>query len=220
MFTGSSSFVESVDFIFWLIVGISLVVFIGITVTMIYFIIRYSRKRNPHPTNIDGNLALEITWTLVPLVLFMGMFYFGWEGYKEMRTVPDDAIVVKVTAQMWQWSFEYPNGVKTDTLYAAVNTPMRLNLTSLDVNHSLYIPAFRVKKDVVPGRKNVMWFKALQPGDYDIACAEFCGLKHAYMYTKAVIKDSTAFNEWYRDVSLKQNKPYQSLLAPKMAAVK
>jgi cytochrome c oxidase subunit II len=142
----------------------------------------------------------------------MGMFVLGWLGYRDMRNVPDDALLVKVTAQMWQWKFEYPNGLTTDTLYAAINTPMRLNLTSLDVNHSLYIPAFRIKKDVIPNRKNVMWFKAIQLGSYDIACAEFCGLHHAYMYTKVVIKDSSSFDNWYKELSLNQGKPYNSLL--------
>jgi len=219
MFSGASSFVEKTDAALWFIVGLSAIVFIGIVVTMIYFVVHYSRKKNPHPTNIDGHLGLELTWTLIPLGLFMGMFYMGWSGYRDIRNVPDDAMVVKVTARMWQWSFEYPNGIKTDTLHAVIYTPMRLNLTSMDVNHSLYIPAFRIKKDVIPGRKNVMWFKAIERGAYDIACAEFCGLQHAYMYTKVIVDDSASFDRWYAAVSAKQGKKFDSLLAPKPIAL-
>ena len=83
---------------------------------MVYFVIRYSRKKNPHPTNIEGNVPLEITWTVVPLLLFMGIFYMGWRGYLSELKVPESAVPIKVTAQMWKWTFEYPNGVQTDTL--------------------------------------------------------------------------------------------------------
>ncbi len=212
----ASTFVEYVDQAFWIVAGISFLVLIGIMAAMIYFVIRYRRSKNPHPTNIEGSLALEITWTLIPLVLFLGMFYIGWVGYKEMRNVPKDALAFKVTARMWQWTFDYPNGVQTDTLYVPVNTPVRLEVTSADVNHSLFIPAFRIKKDAIPGKRNMMWFKATRQGAFDIACAEYCGLKHSMMYTKVVVQDSSSFDAWYRSTSERQGKPYSPLLAPRI----
>jgi cytochrome c oxidase subunit 2 len=215
MFSGSSPFSDYVDTTFLVIVGISLLVLVGLLIAMVSFIVRYSRRKNPRPTNIEGNLPLEITWTVIPLALFMGMFYMGWEGYLKEITVPDGALSIKVTARMWSWSFEYPNGVTADTLYVPVNTPMKLTLHSLDVNHSLYIPAFRIKKDVIPNRENVMWFKSARTGSYDIACAEFCGLQHSYMYTKVVAKDSVQFEEWYRALSVQQAKPYTPMLIVK-----
>ena len=142
----------------------------------------------------------------------MYMFYLGWIGYQKISTIPEGALPIKVTARMWSWSFEYPNGVKTDTLYVPVNTPMKLTLHSMDVNHSLYIPAFRIKKDVIPNRENTMWFKTPFPASYDIACAEYCGLRHSYMYTKVVARDSVSFEQWYQDASAKQSKPYQPML--------
>jgi cytochrome c oxidase subunit 2 len=213
MFHGSSPFADYVDTTFLLISGISLLVLIGLLIAMVTFIIRYSRKRNPHPSNIEGNIPLEITWTVIPLVLFMGMFYLGWRGYLQESTIPANAIPISVTGQMWKWTFEYPNGVKTDTLYVPVGAPMKMQLHSLDVNHSMYIPAFRIKKDVIPNRTNEMWFAANQVASYDIACAEFCGLNHAYMYTKVVSRDTSAFESWYRAASTAQGKTYAPLTA-------
>lgn len=209
MFQGSSPYSDYVDATFLAIVGISTLVLIGLLVAMGYFLVRYSRKRNPHPTNIHGNLALEISWTLIPLALFMGMFYLGWKGYLMESTVPENAVPIKVTARMWVWSFEYPNGVTFDTLIVPVNTPIKLTLHSLDVNHSFYVPAFRLKKDVIPNRENTAWFKTNRIASYDIACAEYCGLNHSYMYNKVVSKDSTEFEHWYEQQSTKQSKPYK-----------
>ena len=212
MFEGTSPFSDHVDATFLFVVGISLLVLIGLVAAMILFVIKYSRKRNPRPSNIEGNVPLEILWTAVPLLLFLGMFYLGWEGYLKTVQVPEGAIPINVTARMWFWTFQYPNGVETDTLYVPVNTPVRLTLRSLDVNHSLYIPAFRIKKDVIPNRNNVMWFTTPKAASYDIACAEYCGLRHAYMYTKVVSLDSSGFERWYERVSSDQSKPYSSLV--------
>ncbi len=207
-----SPFSEYVDATFLTIVGISLIVLIGILVFMVYFLIRFSRKKNPHPTDIDGNVPLEILWTAIPLVLFMGMFYMGWRGYLEETEIPGNAVTIKVTARMWAWSFEYPNGVQADTLYVPMKTPIKLTLHSMDVNHSLYIPAFRIKRDVIPNRQNTLWFKTSEVGEYDIACAEYCGLRHSYMYNKVVSEDSAKFEEWYQHASQDQKKPYAPIL--------
>ncbi len=213
MFTGSSPFADYVDTTFLVITGISAIVLIGLMAAMIYFVIRYSRKRNPHPTNIEGNVPLEVAWTVIPLVLFLGMFYMGWEGYKQMSDVPDGAIPIKVTARMWSWTFEYPNGLQTDTLVVPVKEPIKLTLISQDVNHSMYIPAFRIKKDAIPNRENTMWFSTPEVQSYDIACAEYCGLRHAYMYTRLIALEHSAFELWYRERSGKEAKPYTPLTA-------
>ena len=212
MFEGTSPFSDSVDATFLSIVGISALVLLGILAFMIYFLVRYSRKRNPHPENIEGNVALEVAWTAIPLVLFMGMFYVGWKGYLDETTIPGNAVPIRVTAQMWSWSFEYPNGVKADTLYVPVHTPMKMLLRSVDVNHSFFIPSFRIKRDVIPNRESVMWFKTTEVAEYDIACAEYCGLRHSYMYNKVVSMDSIRFEGWYKKASIDQSKPYKALV--------
>lgn len=208
MFTGSSPFADYVDATFLFVVGLSLLVLLGLLIAMVYFVVRYSRKRNPHPTNIEGNVPLEIAWTVIPLGLFMVMFYLGWQGYLKISTIPEDAVPVRVTARMWSWTFAYPNGVTTDTLRVPVNVPVKLLLTSADVNHSFYIPAFRVKKDVIPNRENTLWFQTNAVASYDVACAEYCGLRHSYMYTKVVSMDTAAFRAWYMKTSAAQAKVY------------
>lgn len=212
MFTGASPYSDVVDADFIFVLILCSLVLLGLVVAMIYFVFRYSRKRNPHPRNIEGNLPLEVLWTAIPLGLFMYMFYLGWEGYQKINAIPEDALPLKATARMWQWTFEYPDGLITDTLYVPARTPVKLTLHSLDVNHSLYIPAFRVKKDVIPNRENKMWFKIPVVASYDIACAEYCGLRHSYMYTKVVSMDSTSFEAWYERASTKAGKPYAPLV--------
>jgi len=196
MFDDISNFANSVDgtFLFTLIVSVFFLVLI--TVLMIFFVIKYSRKRNPKATNIHGNMFLEIAWTGIPTLLVLIMFWYGWQGYKEMVNVPEDAMPIDVTAQMWKWSFKYEDGKTTDSLYVPVNTPIKLTLHSNDVNHSFFIPAFRLKKDVFPNRERVAWFIAKETGEYDIACSEYCGLNHSYMYSKIFVLPEEEFKNW------------------------
>jgi cytochrome c oxidase subunit 2 len=197
MFLNASNFVEGVDLTFAIIFGISLVFLVGITAVMIWFLIRYHHKRNPKPTDIPDHKGLEIIWTVVPTILVLIMFYFGWAGYKDMRNVPDDAMVVKVTARMWSWSFEYDNGKVSDTLVVPINKPVKLEMISEDVIHSLYIPAFRVKEDVNPGTDTTyLWFEAQEIGSYHILCAEYCGDRHAYMLSKTDVLAEADYQKW------------------------
>jgi cytochrome c oxidase subunit II len=197
MFSGASTFSDAVDgaFLFILLISVALLIFI--TFLMIYFVIKYNRKRNKKAVNIEGSLPLEILWTVIPTILVLAMFWYGWYGYKKIRDVPEDAMEVQVSGQMWQWKFTYENGLVTDTLYVPVDVPVKLNLVSLDVNHSIFIPAFRVKEDVIPNRTNFTWFQATNVGSYDIACAEYCGLHHAYMYTKVVVMEGEDYSQWF-----------------------
>lgn len=193
---GASNFVHGVDLTFMIILGISVFFLVGITGVMIYFVIRYSRKRNPKASQIEGNNTLEIVWTVIPTILVLIMFYFGWLGYRPMRNVPADAIPLKAHGQMWSWSFEYPNGKKSAELVVPLNKPVKLDLISHDVLHSLYIPAFRIKEDVVPGKNNYLWFTAQEIGEYDIFCAELCGDRHSYMLSKVKVIPEADYNTW------------------------
>jgi cytochrome c oxidase subunit II len=217
MFKGASPYSDVVDADLIIVLAICSVVLIGLLAAMVYFVFRYRRSRNPHPTNIEGHVLLEVLWTVIPLGLFMYMFYLGWQGYERVNAIPADAIPLTATARMWNWSFGYPDGVASETLYVPVNRNVKLTLHSLDVNHSLYIPAFRVKKDVIPNRENTMWFRTHELGSYDIACAEYCGLRHSYMYTRVVSLDSAAFERWYQETSKKQAKQYTPLLTQQSA---
>jgi cytochrome c oxidase subunit 2 len=201
MLSNASNFIKEVDGVFLFIVGVSVLLLILITFLMIYFVIKFNRKKNPRPRNIKGNTVLEIIWTVIPTLLVIGMFYYGWYGYKKMTAAPKDAFEINVNARMWAWEFNYPNGLKTDTLVVPINKPIKLNLHSLDVNHSFFIPAFRIKKDAIPNKNNYLWFVAEETGVYDIACAEYCGLRHSYMYSKLYALHQNEFDEWYKSKS-------------------
>lgn len=198
MFDGASNFAHSVDSVFLFTIIVSVFFLVLITFLMIFFVIRYNRKKNPKATNIHGHVGLEILWTAIPTVLVLIMFWYGWVGYKDMADIPDDAMTVDVTAMMWNWKFKYDNGRETDSLYVPVNTPVVLNLRSSDVNHAFYIPAFRIKKDVYPGQDRQIWFEATNEGAYDIACAEYCGLQHSYMYSKIFVLSEDEFESWMK----------------------
>jgi cytochrome c oxidase subunit 2 len=205
MLIAQSEFVKSVDFAFFFIIAISVFFLVLITGLMIYFVFKYSRKKHPKATNIHGNIGLEILWTVIPTILVLFMFYFGWMGYKEMANIPEDSMVVNVTAQMWKFSFKYDNGKVSDTLYVPVNRAVKVVLNSLDVNHAFYIPAFRIKKDIIPGKQNTSWFEATEIGSHPIFCAEYCGLNHSYMYTQVVVISENDFNSWVNS-GIVQNK--------------
>ena len=197
MIPKASSIAGTVDFVFFYIVGISVVLLVAITFLMVYFIFKYRRSKNIPPANIEGHTLLEVTWTVIPTILVISMFYYGWVGFKEMRKVPKDAAVVKVTARMWSWAFEYENGKQSDVLKLPVNKPVKLELESLDVLHAFYVAAFRVKEDVVPGLNNYISFTPTMVGTYDAQCAEYCGMRHSYMMAKVEVMPEEKFQEWY-----------------------
>jgi len=199
MFSGASNFVNNVDRTTLFIFLVALFFLVGITATMLYFVFRYNKKRHPKSEHIEGNLLLEIIWTLIPVILVLIMFFYGWANWKMMKSPPKNAFTITSTARMWSWSFKYPNGTVTDTLFVPTNKAVIVNVNSDDVIHSLYIPAFRVKQDVVPGNKNFLWFIAQKEGSYDLFCAEYCGLRHAYMTTAVVAMPGQTFDKWYKE---------------------
>lgn len=206
-----SNFAKGVDTAFYFIIGTSLFFLIALTTIMIVFVIRYNKKRHPVAVQIKDNYTLEIAWTIIPLIIVMVMFYVGYVGYMPMRTAPKDAIVIKTEGRMWEWQFTYPNGKKSRDLYVPLNKPVKLIMTSVDVIHSLYIPAFRVKEDLVPGKESMLWFIAQEEGSYDVFCAEYCGLRHSYMVSKAFVKDEPSYNEWVADFVPNETKIYPGL---------
>ena len=192
----ASNLAPGVDKAFLIIIGISLFFLIGITAVMIYILIRYNRKRHPKAVQIHESTPLEITWTIIPLIVVMVMFYYGFIAFSPMTTAPKDSLVVGVVGKMWVWEFNYPGDKASDTLMLPINKPVNLEMTSLDVIHSLFIPGFRVKQDLVPGSVQKMWFIPERLGTYEILCAEYCGLRHSYMGAKAVVVTQEEFDKW------------------------
>jgi cytochrome c oxidase subunit 2 len=197
----ASNFVAGVDLAFIVILGISVLFLVGLTVIMLVFISRYKKEKHPKAIQNEGSTKLEIIWTAIPLVLVLVMFYFGWMGWKPMKNPPDEAMHVTAIARMWKFQFKYENGKITDSLYVPINEAVILDLVAMDVLHSLYIPAFRVKEDMVPGQDKVMWFIPGTEGVFDLFCTEYCGLEHSYMFTGVKVMPQDEFERWISDTT-------------------
>jgi cytochrome c oxidase subunit 2 len=189
---------EVVNQVFFYILAITVFLLVLITFLMVYFVIRYHRKRSPQPAEIKENTWLEIIWTVVPTLLVLTMFYYGLTGFNFLKRAPQDAMKVKVIARQWSWLFEYENGLRSTELKVPVGKPIKLLLTSQDVIHSFYAPAFRIKQDVVPGMVNSLWFQSTEVGEFDVLCSQYCGLQHAKMLTKIVVLPEEEFKKWYQ----------------------
>jgi cytochrome c oxidase subunit 2 len=197
----ASNFVSTFNTAFFFIAGISLFLLIGLTFIMLYFVFRYNNRKNKTAIQNEGNTKLEIVWTVIPILLALMMFYYGWEGWRPMNKPPKDAMTITTTARMWSFSFLYQNGKESTELVVPVNMPVKINLISVDVIHSLFIPAYRIKSDIVPGRQKVMWFIPEREGDFDLYCAEYCGLRHSYMKSMVKVLSKEKFNAWYGDTA-------------------
>ena len=173
-----------------------------IVVPMAYSLIVFHRKKGDttDAEHMEGNTKLEIAWTIVPLFVVMAFAYMGAANLAEIRRVDPDAMIVKVHAIQWSWSFEYPavNGVSviSNELHLPVGKQVLLRMTSSDVIHSFWVPEFRVKQDVVPGRITELRVTPTREGNYKVRCAELCGTSHAYMEKPVVISSQTGFNNW------------------------
>jgi cytochrome c oxidase subunit 2 len=195
----ASNYVSTYNTAFYFIAGISLLLLIGLTCAMLYFIFRYNKKKNPHASQIEGNTTLEIVWTIVPIILALAMFYLGWAGWRPTTKPPKDAMNVTAIARMWNFLFIYENGKQSPDLIVPVNMPVKIKLVSMDVIHSLFIPEFRIKSDIIPEREKFMWFLPEIEGKYKIFCAEYCGLQHSYMHSTVNVMSQDKFKTWYAE---------------------
>jgi cytochrome c oxidase subunit 2 len=207
MITGWTHLANPADSAFFFVIGISVTLLLLITGVMIYFVIRYSRARHPIAEEIKDNIPLEVLWTVIPTILVLAIFWVGWKGFVYMRTAPPDAMPVKVVARQWSWAFIYPNGKEDGVLRVPVRKPINLLLSSADVVHSLFIPAYRIKEDCVPGMETHLWFLPDELGSYDLFCAEYCGVGHSAMVTKVEVMTEKDFDAWYTGEANKNAQP-------------
>ncbi len=193
----ASTFAASVDPLWAFLVWLSVLCFMGIGGTMFWFAWKYRRRsHDDKPHAAHHNTVLELTWSGIPLIIVLAIFVWGFRGYLDMAMPDAYADEVLVQAVQWNWTFQYPNGASSDELHVKVGQPVRLVLTSSDVIHSFYVPQFRIKKDVVPGRYNTTWFKSDVPGVYDLYCAEYCGTKHSQMNKKVYVHTEADYEAW------------------------
>lgn len=206
----ASSIAPGIDKLFWLMIGLCALVALGVFTAMLVFSVRYRRgshadRSNPHVKS----LGVELTWTLVPFAMFLGLFVWSLMLFAQLHTPPANAETIYVVAKQWMWKVQHPGGQREiNTLHVPLGQPIRLTMTSQDVIHSFYVPAFRVKQDVLPDRYTQLWFTATKLGRFHLFCAEYCGLDHATMGGSIVVMRPADYARW-----LDRNAGPQSLAA-------
>ncbi len=193
----ASAQAETVDWIYYFIFWLSAFYFVHIMAVMAWFMWRYRRQEGKGPERSPHhNLPLEVAWSLPPIVLVVFMFYWGFRGYVDMTVPPSDATKIEVLAQKWAWQFTYPNGGTSPELHVVKDRPFQMVMESQDVLHSFFIPNFRVKQDVVPGRFTTVWFQPTRvPKDGEVFwlfCTEYCGDQHSTMQVQVVVHETEA----------------------------
>jgi cytochrome c oxidase subunit 2 len=194
----ASTIAHEVDGLYLYLVAVTVVFSLGIAAVLVYFAIRYRRRSESYrPAEIHGSKLLEIVWSVVPLGLVTVMFAWGAQVFFHMNRPPDDAMTVNVVGKRWMWKVQHPTGQREiNELHVPLGKPVKLMITSEDVIHSFFVPAFRVKKDAIPGRYNMAWFEPTRPGSYHLFCAEYCGTEHARMIGKVVVLEPDAYQQW------------------------
>ena len=200
----ASNLAGKVDGVILVITLISVFFFVLISAVLIYFAVKYRRKREDEETPyITGNETLEIIWTVIPSILLILLFVYAFVVYKDMRTPPANAVDITVTGKQWLWTFDYYNGKKTlNELYVKQNMPVRMIMRADDVLHSFFIPQFRVKQDILPGRYTQLWFTPTKVGTFDIFCAEYCGTGHSAMLGKVIVLSPEAYDIWEKGIGV------------------
>ena len=194
----ASSLAPRIDALFWVMVALCGLVAAGVFGAMIFYCVRYHRGHRADRTGWQaGSLGVELTWTLVPFALFVAVFVWSLFLFADARTPPANAHTLYVVAKQWMWKVQHPTGQQElNTLHVPLGEPVRLTMTSQDVIHSFFIPAFRVKQDVLPGRYTQLWFTATRLGSFPLTCAEYCGLDHSKMGGVVVVLSPAEFARW------------------------
>lgn len=194
----ASKFAMEVDLFYialWLMtIGVS----IGIVIAIFLFMVKYKRRHKGEiPEQIEGAMILEITWSVIPLIICIGIFAWGAKLYYQMYSAPKEALEIFVTGKQWMWRAQHPDGQREiNALHVPVGRRVKLTMTSEDVLHSYFIPAFRTKADVVPGRYTTTWFEATKPGTYHLFCTEYCGTKHSGMIGTVTAMEPGEYQLW------------------------
>lgn len=194
----ASTMASRVDALYFYLVAVSGFMSLLIAGLIIYFAIRYRRRSESElPRGVEGSLKLEIAWSVIPLVISLTFFFWGASIFFAMSRMPPEAIEIYVVGKQWMWKFQHLDGQREiNELHVPVGRPVKLTMASEDVIHSFYVPAFRVKRDVLPGRYASAWFEATKPGRYHLFCAEYCGTKHSGMIGWVEVMEPVAYQAW------------------------
>lgn len=194
----ASTLAAQVDYLYFFLIAVSLFFSVLIFFLIYVFAVRYRRKSEQEvPEQIPGLLKLEILWSVIPFLLCMVVFVWGATLYFDTYSPPKDALEYYVVGKQWMWHIQHPTGQREiNELHVPTGQPIKLTMATEDVIHSFYIPAFRIKRDVVPGRYTSMWFEATKPGEYHLFCAEYCGTKHSQMRGRVVVMEPADYQNW------------------------
>jgi cytochrome c oxidase subunit II len=206
----ASKIAPQMDALYFFILLVSLAGLTIVVLLVVSFSILYNKKRHPVAEQIEGSTLLEATWTIIPLGLFLIMFVWGSLLYFRIYTPPANAMNIYVVGKQWMWKVEHPGGQhEIDALHVPTGRPIQLTLISQDVFHSFSIPAFRVKREAIPGRYTSVWFEATRPGTYHLFCTQYCGTDHSHMTGEVVVMTPDDYQKWLAGstsgMSLSQN---------------
>lgn len=194
----ASTFAWQVDYLYFYLLAISVFFTVGIVAAVLYFVVAYREKEAfATPKEIHGSVALEAVWSFIPFVISMTVFLGGAIVYYNQYRPPAEAMEIYVVGKQWMWKMQHSTGQREiNELHIPVNTNVKLTMTTEDVLHDFFVPAFRTKIDVIPGRYTTLWFNATKPGKYHIFCAEYCGLNHSGMGGYVYVMEQRDFDNW------------------------
>ncbi len=204
-----STLAPEIDGLFYFVTWASAVLFLGVVGAMVYLAVRYRRRiEELVPEPVEPSKFIEISWIVIPTILVLIIFIWGFKVFIRQSVAPPDSYEIRATGSSWKWDFEYPNGtISTGELHVPVDRPVRLLMSSTDVLHSLFVPVFRVKMDVLPDRYTAVWFEATKQGEYDIFCTEYCGSGHSVMLAKVVVESQSDFLKWLESAGVDEDMP-------------
>ena len=194
----ASTFAKDVDMLYFFILAVCSFFALAVAVSVVYFGIRYHKTHDGEiGARIEGSLPLELLWSVIPTILAMFMFGWGATVFYHLRTPPEEAMQIYAVGKQWMWKFQHPEGQREiNELHIPVGRPIKITISSEDVLHSLYFPAFRTKMDAIPGRYTELWFEADKVGSYHIFCSEYCGTNHSGMIGTVTVMDPSAYQAW------------------------
>jgi len=193
----ASTIAGSVDALYIFLVALSLFVSVAIFTMICIFALRYRQRKGREAEQVEGSTILELTWSAIPLAIFLFIFAWGAVVYFKERTPPRGATQIYVVAKQWMWKLQHEEGQREiNELHVPVGRDVEMIMTSQDVIHSFYVPAFRIKQDVLPGRYTTLWFHATRSGTYHLFCAEYCGTQHSGMIGQVVVLEPAQYEAW------------------------
>ena len=194
----ASTMAPEIDKLFYFVYYVSIVIFVAVVAYMVYFVIKYRRKHEDEmPGHVHESIWMETSLMVIPTILCLVVFTWGFQSFIKMNVAPPESYEIQARGMKWSWQFEYDTGaITTNELHVPVGRPVKMVMTSSDVLHSFFVPAFRVKHDVVPNRYTSVWFNATKEGEFNLFCTEYCGTQHSGMLAKVFVHSEEDFQEW------------------------